>query len=231
MSARTSLNALKAPNALNALPALLALALLAACSSRPPPPGWQMDARSALERASAAWLEGRTAVEAAEFARARAELARTGRPALVARAELLRCATRVASLVFEGCPGFDALAQDADPADQAYARYLAGAAQPADAALLPEPQRAAAAAAGGAPVAALVASVADPLSALVAAGVAVRRGDASAATAEAAVERASAQGWRRPLLAWLRWQQQAAQAAGDTATAERLQRRIDLAGS
>ena len=61
-------------------------------------------------------------------ARARAEVARTGQVALVARLELLRCATRVASLVVEPCAGFDALAQDAAPADQAYARYLSGTA-------------------------------------------------------------------------------------------------------
>ena len=52
---------------------------------------------------------------------------------LLARLELLRCATRVAALVFEPCAGFEALAADAAPAEQAYARYLAGQAQAADA--------------------------------------------------------------------------------------------------
>ena len=49
--------------------------------------------------------------------------------------------TRVAALVFEPCAGFQALAQDAAPTEQAYARYLAGQALVADAALLPEAQR------------------------------------------------------------------------------------------
>ena len=72
-------------------------------------PEWQSNAKSGLERAVAAYFVGNSRVEAQEFALARAEIARTGRPALVARAELLRCASRVASLVLEPCSGFDAL--------------------------------------------------------------------------------------------------------------------------
>ena len=41
------------------------------------------------------------------------------------RAELLRCAVQVASLVFEPCPGFEPLRQDAPAAERAYAAYLA----------------------------------------------------------------------------------------------------------
>ena len=43
-----------------------------------------------------------------------------------------------------------------------------------------------------------------------------------------AIDTASAQGWRRPLLMWLGVAQQRAQAAGNAAEAARLQRRIDL---
>ena len=205
--------------------ALAALGLLGACASKPAPPDWQMNAKSSLERATAAYLSGNSALEALEFARARADLARTGQPALVARAELLRCATRVASLVFEPCSGFDALAADASPADQAYARYLAGAAQPADLPLLPAAQQAAAA---GPANAAALAALTDPLSALVASGVMARRSLATGAVAQVASDAASAQGWRRPLLAWLALQQQQARAEGRQEDAERLARRIAL---
>jgi hypothetical protein len=184
-----------------------------------------MNAKGSAERAAQAWLVGDARIEAAEFARVRAALASTGQPALLARAELLRCATRVVSLVFEPCTGFDALAQDAPAAEQAYARYLAGAATPADAALLPEAHRALVQ--GAAPEAAL-AVIQDPLSRLVAAGVLQRQGRASDAVAARAVDTASAQGWRQPLLAWLRLQQQRAQVAGAGDEAARLQRRIDL---
>lgn len=185
-----------------------------------------MNAKGSADRATEAWLRGDARIEAVEFARARTALASTGQPALLARAELLRCATRVASLVFEPCTGFEALAQDAAAAEQAYARYLAGTAATADAALLPEAHRAMLGQ-GAAPDAALNA-IQDPLSQLVAAGVLQRNGRASDAVAERAIATASARGWRTPLRAWLQVQQQRAQAAGATDEVARLQRRIDL---
>jgi hypothetical protein len=207
--------------------AVAAGCFLVACSSTPPAPEWQMNAKGAAERATQAWLRGDARIEAAEFARVRSALASTGQPALLARAELLRCATRVASLVFEPCAAFEALAQDAGPAEQAYARYLAGHATPADAALLPAPHRALVGGTGVAPEAA-VNAIADPLSQLVAAGVLLRSGRASDAVAARAADTASTQGWRRALQAWLSVQLQRAQAAGRADEAARLQRRIDL---
>ncbi len=204
--------------------AVAAAALLAVgCSSGPRAPDWQSDAAGSLDRATSAWLSGDSRTEAMEFARARAQLARTGRPAVVAQAELLRCATRIAALAYDGCPGFDALAADARPEQLAYARYLDGVADAADLALLPASQRALAAS-GASPSA--IAAADDPLSALVAAGVALRRGAAGRASVEAVIERASHQGWRRPLLAWLLVLQRASEP--DPAQALRIQRRIDL---
>lgn len=204
---------------------VLALSSLAACSSGPKAPDWQMEAKTAMERAVAAYLEGNSRVEAQEFARVRSELSSTGRSDLMARAELLRCASRVASLVLEPCAGFEVLRQDAPAAERAYADYLAGQLQPQDMALLPAPQRAAAAA--GADAAALKA-ISDPLSQLVAAGVMFRAGRASPAVLQQAVDTASGQGWRRPLLAWLGVQLQLAEKGGDTEAAARLRRRIAL---
>lgn len=208
------------------------MALLAACSSKPPVPDWQMNAQGSMERSVAAYLTGNARVEALEFERARSEIARTGRPDLLARAELLRCAARLASLVVEPCAGFEALRQDAAPAERAYASYLAGTLQPQDVALLPEAQRAVAAAGVGSTAsaggdAALV-QIKDPLSQLVAAGVLLRSGRASPATMATAVETASAQGWRRPLLAWLLVQAQRAEQAGAADEAARIRRRIEV---
>lgn len=197
--------------------------LLSACGSTPPPPDWQMNARGSSERAAEAWLSGNAKVEEAEFRRARTEVARTAQPALMARLELTRCATRVAALVFEPCAGYDALASDAAPAEQAYARYLAGQATAEDAALLPLPHRALAGA-----TAADLKGIADPQSRLIAAGVLLRRSAATPEVVAAAVDTASQRGWRRPLLAWLGVQLRQAQAAGLADEAARIQRRIDL---
>jgi len=199
---------------------------LTACSSAPPAPEWQMNAKSSIERATEAQLRGDSRIEAAEFARARTEVARTGKPTLMARVELMGCATRVAALDFAPCSGFDALAADAAAPEQAYARYLAGESMPADAALLPPAHRSLATQ-PTAPDAALSA-IADPLSRLIAAGVLLRRNQATPGVIEQAVDTASSQGWRRPLLAWLGVQLQRAQAAGAGQEAARIQRRIDL---
>ncbi|MBD3893321.1 MAG: hypothetical protein EST26_05470 [Hydrogenophaga sp.] len=210
------------------LPLLLALlVLLTACASAPAP-DWQSNAKASAERAIAAWLRGDVRVEAAEFARARSEIARSARPDLLARLELLRCASRVAALEFEPCQGFEALLADAAAPEQAYARYLAGLARPGDAALLPPAQRRLLGAAGDAPTLAALAAIDDPLARLVGAGVLLRRGQATPELLDLAVQTASQQGWRRPLLAWLRVQQQHAQAGAATEEAARIGRRIEL---
>ncbi len=201
-------------------------ASLVACSSAPPAPEWQVNAKSSIERATDAGLRGDIGIEGAEFARARAEVARTGQPALMARLELLRCATQVAALDFAPCSGYEALAGDAALPEQAYARYLEGQATPADAALLPLAHRSLASQ-PTAPDAALSA-ITDPQSRLIAAGVLLRRSQATPGVIEQAVATASSQGWRRPLLAWLGVQQQRAQAAGAAQEAARIQRRIEL---
>ena len=183
-----------------------------------------------MDQAAAAYLAGDNPAEARAFAQAREQLGRTGRPELVARAELMRCAARVASLVFEPCAGFERLRNDAAPAERAYAEHLAGRALPRDAIeRLPAAQQGAAAAiVAGKASDAVVPGIADPLSRLIAAGVLFQAGQASPATIALAAETASAQGWRRPLLAWLEVQAQLAERGGAADEAQRLRRRIAL---
>ncbi len=199
------------------LPALIAAATLAACASTPPAPDWQANAKTATERSVAAYLTGNARIDAAELARARTEVARTGRADLLARVELSHCAAQVASLVFGPCAGFEALRADAAAPERAYADYLLAKALPADVALVPEAHR------GIAP-----AGIADPLARLVAAGVAFEADRADPALIALAVDTASGQGWRRPLLAWLGVQLKRAEQAGAADEVQRLQRRIAL---
>ncbi|WP_058051277.1 hypothetical protein [Janthinobacterium sp. Ant5-2-1] len=213
---------------LNATLSVLAMTALAACSSGPPVPDWKMNAQSSVERFQSAYLGGNALVEQTEFRRARSQVAGTGKLELVARIELLRCAARVASLAFEDCAGFDALQADATDANRAYAAYLAGKAQPADVALLPEAQRAVAGAASDTAAASAVAAIKDPLSQLVAAGVLLRSGRATPELLDTAVATASDQGWRRPLLAWLGVQRLRAEQAGDAQAAQHIARRMAI---
>jgi hypothetical protein len=207
----------------------LGATLLAACSGGPRVPDWQLNAAGATERATSAYLEGKSAVAEREFGLARSQVGSTAQPALAIRVELLRCAVQVAALAFDDCPGFAPLQPDPSAADQAYARYLAGSAAPADAALLPEPQRAVLSAASDAAAATAAAAIADPLSRMVAAGALMRANRATPELVTTAINTASAQGWRRAVLAWLNVQLQRAEQAGDNAEADRLRRRIKLA--
>ena len=133
---------------------------------------------------------------------------------------------RTASLVFEPCEGFERLRADSPAAERAYADYLAGTIAAPDVGLLPPQHRAAASAQGGA---AAVKGIEDPVSRLVAAGVLFRRSQATPELLVLAAETASAQGWRRPLLAWLGVAAQRAEQAGAAEEAQRLRRRMALA--
>ncbi len=181
---------------------LLAAVLLSACGGGPPSPAWQANAKYSLDSFQQAYLRGDTRTAEVEFERAKAELGSTGNAALVARAELVRCATRAASLEFDACPGFERLRVDAGAEELAYAEYLAG-----------RGQRAAAD---------------DGLSRLVFLGVQFNSGRTSPEGISAAIDISSAQGWRRPLLAWLGVQEKRAEAAGDRDALERIRRRLDL---
>lgn len=208
---------------------LAAAAWLAACSSGPLPPDWHLQARPALEGAVSAHMQGDSRTAQREFERARGLLARTGQPGLVARGELMRCAAQVASLDFAPCDGFERLRADAPAAEQTYADHLAGRALPREAIeLLPPAQRATASAIASKATAVSLQSVDDPLSRLIAAALLLRAGQADPATIALAADTASAQGWRRPLLAWLEVQALRAERAGASDEAQRLRRRIAL---
>jgi hypothetical protein len=142
----------------------------------------------------------------------------------------MRCAAHVASLVFEPCQGFERLRHDAALPERAYAEHLAARPLPrVDIERLPPAQQpAAAAVAGGDASTASVQAIDDPLSRLIAAAVLFRAGKASPATIALAAETASAQGWRRPLLAWLEVLALRAERGGAADEAERLRRQIRL---
>jgi hypothetical protein len=183
-------------------PSFLAVIFLSACSSGPVPPDWQVNSHGALNAFQSYYLKGDTRAAQLEFDRAIAELRSTGRGDLVARAELVRCAARAASLEFDGCPGFEKLRADAGVDELAYYEFLSGGAERA--------------------------ATDDPLSRLVFAGVQFKAGKIAPENISASIDIASAQGWRRPLLAWLGVQEKRAEAAGDRDALERIRRRIAL---
>ena len=211
---------------------LLSALLLSACASKPVPPDWQTNAFAALKDFSAAYLKGNTRLADFEFARAKSEIASTGRADLLARAELTRCAVRLASLELDQCAGYQTLAAEASPDEQAYAAFLTGQWRSLDVARLPVPYRAivltAAAKQPSDPQPSALAAIEDPLSRLIAAGALLQGNRLSSFDVATATDTASSQGWRRPLLAWLGVQLKRAGDAQDAQSASRIQRRIDL---
>ncbi len=180
----------------------LAVVFLSGCAGGSPPPDWRLNSIAALNSFQQNYLRGDTRAADVEFERAKSELRSTGDPALVARAELVRCAARAASLEFDGCPEFEKLRADAGAEELAYYEFLSGRAERA-------PSE-------------------EPLSRMVSAGVNFKSGKITPESISAALDIASAQGWRRPLLAWLGVQEKRAEAAGDRAALERIRRRLAL---
>jgi hypothetical protein len=181
----------------------LALALaLGACFGGEQPLDWQANAAQALASFQREYFAGSTETAEIEFKRARAELARTGRADLLARAELVRCAVRTASLEFDDCPGFEALRYGAGREELSYADYLSGRGRHSPGT--------------------------DPLGRLVALAVSLRTGSINPQGINSAVDIASEQGGRRPLLAWLGVLEKRARDAGDSETAARIRRRMEL---
>lgn len=216
-----------------ALTLITASILLTACASTPPPPDWKASAFSALNEFSSAHLNGNTRLADLEFSRAQAEISRTGRLDLMARAELTRCAVHVASLDWAPCTAFDAYIKEATVQEKTYATFLTGHWEGLNAELLPVHYHNLVLQAQGAPALAktptlLLQNINDPLARLIAASVLLKRQQLVPSEWPKATETASAQGWRRPLLAWLGVALRSAQTAGMSQEAETLQRRIDV---
>lgn len=217
------------PHPFSRLPGWVVCLLLAmsGCSSAPPAPTWQVEAKGAMERAVGAYLEGLASVQNAEMRHAHSALARTGQPQQLAQAELLLCAAQTGALDFSPCTAFEALRVDASDAQRSYAAYLQGQQLSAgQMEQLPAAQRPIAAR-GPQDATALPASM-EPLALLVAAANLLRRAQCPPIVVDQAIEAASAQGWRRPLRAWLGVKRSLAAQAGNTTEVERLERRLKL---
>lgn len=214
----------RAEVAMKSLLTVCCVLLLVGCAGGPPVPDWQVNTHGALAAHSAAWLAGRDRVAAQELAIARREAGRTGSAEPLARVELTACAARIASLDGADCPAAQPLLRDAGVEARSYAAYLAGQWEGLDRTQLPPAQR-------GVPVAtdalAQLRAIEDPFSRLVAAALLLRAGRLSPAGIELAIDTASAQGWPRPLLAWLGFDRDRRFAGGDRAGAAERQRRIE----
>lgn len=185
---------------------LLCLSTLAACSSGPTVPDWQIDTQAAMARYTQYYLQGRSQLAVASFAQSRAATAATGDIAAVAHLELVKCGVQTASLDLSACTPYTELAATATtPTDAAYYQFIRGQWTGLNSATLPHQYASlleAAAASTDSSNARLM-QISDPLSRLVAIGVMIERNQFNLKTLQIATDTAAAQGWRRPLLAYL----------------------------
>jgi hypothetical protein len=206
--------------------ALIAVAC-AGCSVAPSP-AWQADAHDALASFTETYLKGDTKLATRYFAESRAAVAGTGRPDLVARMELIRCGIGTAALDFDACSGYEAIQSDATTSDRAYADFLAGKFEQKGGARLPPQYEGVARAKDADSQNLALQEIKDPLSRLVAAGALFRGGRLSPEGIATAVDTASEQAWRHPLLAYLNVQAKLAETAGDAPALDSIRKRIEL---
>ena len=209
--------------------ALASLILLAACGSGgPPPPDWKADSADLIERYQKHALLGENTLAERYFQQAVSATGGAGRVAETARLWLVRCTTRRAMLIDDACAEYAELAAMApNAADQAYYQFVTLRWDGLDVALLPEQHRDLVRTPAGKRHEVL-GRINDPLARLLDTGLLVMRQEADAATLALATETASEQGWRQPLLTYLKLQQEQAAAQGDVAEQARLARRIQL---
>ena len=209
--------------------AFASLCLLVACGSGgPPPPDWKTDAADLIERYKKHALLGENVLAERYFQQAITATGGAGRVAETARLWLVRCATRRAMLIDDACTDYVALARtEPNEADAAYYRFITLDWAQLDTAALPAQHRDFARATPETRPATLD-KVNDPLSRLLDASLLVLRKEASPDTLRVATEIASAQGWRQPLLTYLKLQAEQARLRGDTAESARLAQRIEL---
>jgi len=214
---------------MKSLLALAGLVMLTACGSGgPPPPDWKTDAADFIERYKKHALLGENTLAERYFQQAVSATGGAGRVAETARLWLVRCATRRAMLIDDACTEYAELAGVApNAADHAYYQFLTLRWEAIDAALLPSQHRDLLRAPAEKRHETL-SRIADPLARLLDASLLVMRQESDALTLALATETSSEQGWRQPLLTYLKLRQQQAATQRDTAERARLTRRIQL---
>lgn len=211
---------------------LFPILLLAGCGAKPAPL-WIAAGHKQLETFKQDFLTGREpTITEFHFRKAVEEIKKGGDANLLGKAWLTRMALQIAVLR-EPDEGDYVKTEAAEPipANRNFYRFLKGDAATVDVSLLPEPYRpfwAALRNGNTAKAAGAITAIDDPLSRLIASGLAVRHRLETEVILRTAVETASRSGWKRALLAWLERLKSFHEAAGDAERASAIRSRIDL---
>ncbi|MBN2437484.1 MAG: hypothetical protein JXL20_02670 [Deltaproteobacteria bacterium] len=212
---------------------LLFLLLLPTGCGTKPAPAWIAAGHKQLETFKQDFLTGRAPrITESHFRNAVEEIKKGGDTDLMGKAWLTRMALQIAVLREpEEGDYLKIEAADAVPANRNFYLFLKGSAAAVDVLLLPESYRpfwATLRSGDAAKAAVAITAIDDPLSRLIASGLAVRHGLETEAILRTAVETASRNGWKMALLSWLERLKCFHEAAGDTEKASAIRSRIDL---
>jgi predicted small lipoprotein YifL len=204
------------------------LILLAGCGGKTPPPDWKVDSADLIERYKKHELRGENILAERYFQQAVNAAGSAGQVAETARLWLVRCAVRRASLDDDDCSEYVELAKlETTDEDRAYYQFITLDWNGVEASRLPKHYAALLAGPADKRLA-QVAAVDAPLSRLLAASLVVQRGEADDALLALATETASAEGWKRPLLVYLKLAEKRASEREDAAALADIQARIRL---
>lgn len=204
------------------------LILLAGCGGKTPPPDWKVDSADLIERYKKHELRGENILAERYFQQAVNAAGSAGQVAETARLWLVRCAVRRASLDDDDCSEYVELAKlETTDEDRAYYQFITLDWNGVEASRLPKHYAALLAGPADKRLA-QVAAIDAPLSRLLAASLVVQRGEADDALLALATETASAEGWKRPLLVYLKLAEKRASEREDAATLADIQARIRL---
>jgi hypothetical protein len=203
--------------------------LLSACGGGPPAPDWKKDSASLIGKYSKAELKGENKLAERYFEQAQDAAGSTGKLEETAKLNLILCATRQASLNFDPCTAYLTLAKlSPNSENETYHRFITGKWEGMDDSKLPAQYRDFVASRDAAKQLAALQEIKDPLSRLIAVSIAVLRKQADNAALNLAADTASEQGWRKPLLVYLKLLENHASLKNNVSQLEALRARIKL---
>lgn len=206
--------------------------LIWGCGFATSAPVWKDNAYRQLDEYKTSFLTGREASSEPHFAKARRDIASGNDVGLLATAYLTKYALHTASLESFDASEFAKLYRlEPHPADMAYCHFLKGNFSAVDIKLLPSRYVGilkAALKSDLAMAAREISAVDDPLSRLIACGVWVRYLPSDEAILQIGISTASANGWRRPLWAYLSKLHSYYLEKGDQNKAAATKERLDL---
>lgn len=210
----------------------LMVIMVTACGGSVQTPGWQNKASVYLEDYKLHFLSGKESAAEPHFMKARKELAAGNDLNLLATAYLTKYALQAACLESFDTADFAKLYRlEPDPSQLAYCHFLKGNFTAVDLKVFPARYAGvvkAALAKDAALAAREISAIDDPLSRLVACGIWVRFQSCDENIVEIATKTAAANGWRRPLWAYLEKQQTCYLERGEPGKAQAIKLRLEM---